>query len=56
MVTMTVTAESEEELNSKIEVVYRNYHPMGYGTMLKIKRERNDGTWVAIMTRYDSCD
>ena len=56
MITMTITAESEKDLDSKIEGVYRNWHPMGYGTMLKSKNQLEDGTWVAIMTRYSSCD
>lgn len=62
MVFVTLEAETPELLQEKIDSYLRNYHPYGYGTLVKSvdgseiqKSEKNSGYFAAI-TRYSSCD
>lgn len=43
----------QEALDFKLRM-YRNYHPMGYGTHITVEQRGN--TWVAYGSRSHSCD
>ena len=50
----------EKEAIKFKEKMYRDYHPAGYGTHLRIispqNYNNNDHMWMVIGTRYSSCD
>ena len=55
-VTVTLEAETREDLDAKIESVKQAYHPAGYGTYVQSEGLREDGTYWAVVWRASSCD
>jgi hypothetical protein len=54
---VSYTVEGElSEVKEAIERIYRNYHPLGYGTHFEAPRQRPDGSWKAYGYRSSSCD
>lgn len=47
--------DTEEEADAKIALIYSNYHPAGYGTLLN-KTELPSGQWEVRGYRGASCD
>ncbi len=48
----TTKADAEEFR----ERVYTCYHPLGYGTSIRIEHKVEKGLWVASGSRAESCD
>lgn len=56
--------DTEAEAEAFKERYYRNFHPWGYGTHIKIyspaeqhfNDRRDQGKWIAIGSRSASCD
>lgn len=55
MTTITLTANSAEALQEKINSYMNEYHPAGYGTSVD-KRWEENGQHHAKISRYSSCD
>lgn len=54
---ITITAETEAELEERIARYLRRWHPMGYGTTVRDKIVNpDDGIFTAFIWRADSCD
>lgn len=51
-----ITGQTQEAVNEAIERIYRNYHPVGYGTDFDEPRQGEDGLWLARGHRANSCD
>lgn len=50
-------ADSKEQLDEKVESYLQRYHPLGYDT--RVDRTSNNpdtGEWIAVMSRWSSCD
>ena len=47
--------DTQEIAEQKMGEYYRNYHPAGYGTSLRLQKAEN-GKWSFSGYRYDSCD
>ncbi len=52
----TAMAATRSELEAWSENLYRNFHPMGYGTFVHQIVEHDDGTFSCTATRAGSCD
>ena len=51
----TVTGPTQEAVEAGMQAVFDRYHPMGYGTKVSSEpRQREDGTWIAEVTRDSS--
>ena len=55
MITITLNAQSAQELQSMIDNYKREYHPAGYGTSVD-KMWTDDAGHHATLSRYSSCD
>ena len=55
MKTITLSAETLETLQAKINSYMNEYHPAGYGTSVD-KRWEENGQHHATLSRYSSCD
>jgi hypothetical protein len=54
---ISYTVEGElEAVKEAIERIYRNYHPLGYGTHFEAPKQQRDGSWRAFGYRSSSCD
>lgn len=47
--------DSEDEANAWRDDYYKQWHPLGYGTMIHVQQAQN-GKWIAHGYRWDSCD
>lgn len=58
MIRIHETFETEEQAEAFRERYYASYHPMGYGTMIRVEPVIVDGKerWVASGSRSESCD
>lgn len=56
MVHVTLEAETEQEIDEKINNYFRSFHPAGYGTHLRTKGQNEQGKWIAVLNRARSCD
>jgi len=52
----TAIATEAKELEIWVQALYKNYHPMGYGTHMSKPQLRDDGLWVTTGGRAGSCD
>ena len=53
----SVVGSSKESLEAWKEDAYRSFHPLGYGTSIRIADEPNaEGLWTASGSRAGSCD
>lgn len=52
----SLTSETEEDLECRIEGLLSRYHPMGYGTSFSDATQNAAGLWVAHGSRLVSCD
>jgi hypothetical protein len=48
--------DTEQEAIEYREKVYEDYHPMGYGTHIRIEYDLTTNKWVAKGTRSHTCD
>jgi hypothetical protein len=51
-----IRANTDEELQEKIENYKQAYPPLGYDTRILSKAREDSGVYVATMSRYNSCD
>ena len=53
-----MTDETEAGLQKKVDLYFRGWHPLGYGTRLvrPVKYDEERQCWVAVITRQTSCD
>ncbi len=62
MVVETLSGSIVQDVQDKIDSYLRNYHPLGYGTYVRVengetilKSESGDG-FFAVVCRYNHCD
>jgi hypothetical protein len=48
--------DDKQAAEDAMEDYYRDYHPAGYGTSLKVVPSETPGKWIFTGYRYDSCD
>jgi hypothetical protein len=53
-----MTDETEAGLQKKVDLYFKGWHPLGYGTRLvsPVKYDEERQFWVAVITRHTSCD
>ncbi len=51
-----IRANTDEELQEKIENYKQSYPPLGYDTRILSKAREDSGVYVATMSRLSSCD
>ena len=53
-----LTDETEAGLQKQVDLYFRGWHPLGYGTRLvrPVKYDEERQCWVAVITRQTSCD
>jgi hypothetical protein len=53
-----MTDETEAGLQKKVDLYFKGWHPLGYGTRLvsPVKYDEERQCWVAVITRQTSCD
>ena len=53
-----LTDETEAGLQKQVDLYFRGWHPLGYGTRLvrPVKYDEERQRWVAVITRQTSCD
>lgn len=56
MIHVSIIRDTEEDLDKEVALYFRNYHPAGYGTMMRAKGKTEDGKWIAHIIRAESCD
>lgn len=55
MILKTIEANTQEELQIKINHYMTDYHPTGYGTTVR-ERYENGNKFYAVISRSGSCD
>lgn len=48
--------DSRPEAEHGMNQYYRNYHPYGYGTQLRVVRTPDGEGWQYVGTRWETCD
>jgi hypothetical protein len=56
MIHVTIERQTEKSLEDAIQNYFREYHPAGYGTMVRSKGPSDHDTWIAHIIRAASCD
>lgn len=51
-----IKADTNEELQERIDNYKQAYPPLGYDTRIISKEREENGAYIATMSRYDSCD
>ena len=53
-----LTDETEAGLQKQVDLYFKGWHPLGYGTRLvrPVKYDKERQRWVAVITRQTSCD
>ncbi len=56
MININESFLSEEAARDYKEYMLRQFHPMGYGTSLRVAQSKQDGLWSVNGYRFASCD